>query len=147
MSEATSKIVEARFNSPNDWEVLRPLIMKLYTEEHKPLRVVSRILKEQYNFHASYDGLHEMELPGLTGHRERMFKQRFRAWGIRKYSRSEEVKTLLRHYTRDELRNTVSAGNDSPLMVDGKEVSLSMVKRHLRRIGPSETSTDYGTSS
>jgi Clr5 domain len=140
-------MVRARFRSPNDWEVLRPLIMKLYSEEHKPLRVVSQILKEQHNFHATYGSLPQIESGRLTGHRPRMFKQRLQAWGVRKYSRPEEVKNLLRHYTREELRSTVSTGNDSPLMVDGKELSLSMVKRHLRRTGLSETSPDYGTSS
>lgn len=57
MSETTSRIVEAAFKSPqiSDWERHRPLITKLYKEEGKPLRVVMRVLSEQYGFYATYD--------------------------------------------------------------------------------------------
>ncbi|KAI1324617.1 hypothetical protein F5Y16DRAFT_299781 [Xylariaceae sp. FL0255] len=62
------QIEHARQHSQGEWEEMKPLIYKLYMEDDRALKVVMRILSEEYDFHATV----------------RMYKIRFRRWGWRK---------------------------------------------------------------
>jgi Clr5 domain len=145
MSETTSRSVVERFKAPQvcDWEIHRPTIARLYLEEGKPLKEVISILHEQHGFQATYDVLLSSRIRiADIEHRPRQYKQRIKAWGLQKNYRPEDVDDLLQHYTKDELQNKVQNGHGSSLMVKGKRLSVSDVKRHLRRIKPLEIPAD-----
>ncbi|KAB5566877.1 Clr5 domain-containing protein [Coniochaeta sp. 2T2.1] len=52
------------------WDEHRATIISLYKEQHKPLREVQRLMKEQYGFDASV----------------RAYRSRFDRWGVHKYN-------------------------------------------------------------
>jgi hypothetical protein len=54
---------------------------------------------------------------------------------------------LLRHYTIEELQDTIQSGSDSSIVLDGRRLSRSLLQRYLRRMRPSATSADCSTSS
>ncbi|KAK8010867.1 hypothetical protein PG990_009832 [Apiospora arundinis] len=55
-----------------DWEGYRGVITRLYSEENRPLKEVVHIMAQKYDFHAT----------------EKMYKDRLKRWGIRKYMKS-----------------------------------------------------------
>lgn len=57
------------------------------------------------------------------------------------------MEDLLRHYTREELQDTIQSGSDSSIVLDGRRLSRSLLQRYLRRMRPSATSADCSTSS
>lgn len=44
-------------HSEEEWEVVRPVIERLYVRERRKLRYVMEIMKEKHNFKATYDGM------------------------------------------------------------------------------------------
>ncbi|ETI26301.1 hypothetical protein G647_03078 [Cladophialophora carrionii CBS 160.54] len=77
MDPATRPLFRPRTDS--DWEVWRPLFTRLYKEENRPLPEVMRILRDQHSFWAS----------------EKMFKNRIKAWKLRKYLKEDEAKMIV----------------------------------------------------
>jgi hypothetical protein len=75
-----------------------------------------------------------------------MYKARIQAWKLNKNMKSADMDVVLRHYPREELENKVKSGSDSALVVDGRSVSVSLVKRYLRRLRLSETPRDNSAS-
>ncbi|KAK8080355.1 hypothetical protein PG997_008173 [Apiospora hydei] len=55
-----------------DWEGYRGVITRLYSEENRPLKEVVHWMAQEYDFHAT----------------EKMYKDRLKRWGIRKYMKS-----------------------------------------------------------
>ncbi|KAK6834976.1 hypothetical protein PG987_009670 [Apiospora arundinis] len=62
-----------------DWATHRETITRLYWDEANTLREVQRIMKEVHNFHAT----------------DRMFKSRFRQWGLIKNLKTSEKEQVL----------------------------------------------------
>ncbi|KAH8653858.1 Clr5 domain-containing protein [Xylariales sp. PMI_506] len=60
--------VKLSLHTHEEWDKVRPIIEKLYLQEHKPLSSVARTLERYYQFRASPS----------------MYKRRLRAWGIYK---------------------------------------------------------------
>ncbi|KAK8019092.1 Clr5 domain-containing protein [Apiospora arundinis] len=62
----------------SDWDRHRETITTLYWDENKTLKEVSRIMKEQHDFHAT----------------DRMFKMRFSAWGLQKNLKKQDLQKI-----------------------------------------------------
>ncbi|KAJ9615446.1 hypothetical protein H2200_001521 [Cladophialophora chaetospira] len=77
MDPANSNYFRPR--SDADWERWKPLFTRLYKEENRPLPEVMRILKDEHNFWAS----------------EKMFKNKIKAWNLRKYLKEDEAKQII----------------------------------------------------
>ncbi|KAK8042456.1 hypothetical protein PG994_012939 [Apiospora phragmitis] len=67
MTNTTDKLAMYR-----DWEGYRSIITRLYSEENRPLKEVVDWMAQEYEFHAT----------------EKMYKDRLKRWGIRKYMKS-----------------------------------------------------------
>ncbi|KAK7952739.1 Clr5 domain-containing protein [Apiospora aurea] len=61
-----------------DWTRHRETITRLWWDENKPLKEVSRMMKEEYGFHAT----------------DRMFKMRFSAWGLQKNLKKQDLQKI-----------------------------------------------------
>ncbi len=77
MDPTTSSCFRPR--SDSDWERWKPLFTRLYKEENRPLPEVMRLLKDEHNFWAS----------------EKMFKNKIKAWNLRKYLKEDEAKMIV----------------------------------------------------
>lgn len=76
-----------------------------------------------------------------------MYKSRITAWDLHKNHKSEDIEALLGKYTTDQLQHAVQVGHDAGLVVlDGKKLSLHLVKRYLRRTRLSQKPIDYRTA-
>ncbi|ERF72468.1 hypothetical protein EPUS_07925 [Endocarpon pusillum Z07020] len=67
------------FHSAAEWETWRPLITQLYFTEDKTLKMVQKILADDYGFHAT----------------ERMFKRRIHKWKLDKNNKEHEMKAVV----------------------------------------------------
>lgn len=105
------------------------------------------ILREQHGVHATYCIPSLDRGRRLTLHRSRMYKQRFKDWGMSKNLKSGDLDRILRHYTKEELQTAVQTGRDSTFMLDGRPLSRSAVQRYLQRIRPAEISAGCSMSS
>ncbi|KAF7508309.1 hypothetical protein GJ744_009454 [Endocarpon pusillum] len=127
MSETTSRVVEATFKAPalqvSEWERHRSLITSLYTTEHKPLKEVISILKDQHGFIAT----------------PRQYKERIKAWNLRKNLKSEEIEYVLRSLPKDQLQDAIMDPSQSEVTVKGRTLRLSLLQRYLRRTRFSQT--------
>ncbi|KAK8115307.1 Clr5 domain-containing protein [Apiospora kogelbergensis] len=61
-----------------DWIKHRETITRLYWDENKPLKEVSKIMKEEHDFHAT----------------DRMFKMRFSTWGLQKNLKKQDLQKI-----------------------------------------------------
>ncbi|KAK8051795.1 hypothetical protein PG993_003180 [Apiospora rasikravindrae] len=81
-----------------DWEGYRSVITRLYSEENRPLKEVVHWMAQEYDFHATYCPSYlvfcsgqKYDTSGLTKpiiSSEKMYKDRLKRWGIRKYMKS-----------------------------------------------------------
>lgn len=140
--------MEATYKTPqiSEWERFRALITRLYKEEQLPLKKVMSILSEQHGFQATSDMPVPCEERRLTEDRQRQYKQRILAWSLQKNVKSEDIDDLLGQYTKEELQNLTQTGCESSLIVKGRKLSLSLVKRYIRRLRQSETSAGPSAS-
>ncbi|KIX98832.1 uncharacterized protein Z520_05293 [Fonsecaea multimorphosa CBS 102226] len=70
---------QKRAPSGAEWERLRPDFTRLYKTENRPLPEVMKIMREQHGLWAS----------------EKMYKNKIKAWGLRKYLKEGEAKQII----------------------------------------------------
>lgn len=75
----TPKGSNAKEHTREEWETLRPRFTELYLSERRRLSDVSRILREDYGFHAT----------------DKQYKDRIRKWGLKKNFKDEEKRKAL----------------------------------------------------
>ncbi|KAI0470585.1 Clr5 domain-containing protein [Xylariaceae sp. FL0804] len=102
----------AEQHSHHEWDIVKPIIWKLYMEDNRPLKLVMRTIAEDYDFHAT----------------TRMYKIRFRRWGWRK------------NRTKDQQRAAVLSGEKTkgmmirfvrpPELLSDQEVPISISRNY-----------------
>ncbi|KAK7990115.1 hypothetical protein PG989_010430 [Apiospora arundinis] len=90
----------------DEWERHRDTIVDLYIKRRLGLPDVCRIMREQHNFVAT----------------ERMYKMRFRIWGLRKYKTRSDAKTDPSKWQSAHDANTASAST-VPSTSSGKQLN------------------------
>lgn len=104
-----------RPRSDSDWETWRPLFSRLYKEENRPLPEVMRILKDTHNFWAS----------------EKMFKNKIKAWNLRKYLKEDEAKLIVDGETH-ATNGSFQTGDDPEEIKERAERSLKRKRARQR---------------
>ncbi|OAL37507.1 hypothetical protein AYO20_03356 [Fonsecaea nubica] len=70
---------QRRAPSGADWERFRPVFTHLYLEDNRPLPEVMKIMRERHGLWAS----------------EKMYKNKIKSWGLRKYLKEGEAKQIM----------------------------------------------------
>ncbi|KAI0013340.1 Clr5 domain-containing protein [Xylariaceae sp. FL0662B] len=107
-----------KFNGPateGDWANYRDTITRMYIDQNKSLKEVMRVMKEQYYFFAT----------------EKMYKIRFKKWGVHKNLRPEQVGKLLIQQDR-----RAAAGKPSVAFVHGRKIDRDRLHAYLQRVSP-----------
>ncbi|KAJ9614627.1 hypothetical protein H2200_002764 [Cladophialophora chaetospira] len=99
-------------STPQEWNVHRELITRLYRDQELPLKEVQRIMQTDYHFKAT----------------KRMFNTRLKQWNICKNYRAEEKEVLAAQIARAHLESRSA----SDLTFKDRPVKLDRVLRHLR---------------
>ncbi|KAK7964133.1 hypothetical protein PG988_011107 [Apiospora saccharicola] len=77
--KTVSRAAQSQCTGPFDWSHLRDIITQLYIIDDHPLKEVQRIMREQFSFHAT----------------QKMYKNQFRRWGLRKNLSSQFIHDFL----------------------------------------------------
>ncbi|KAI1083227.1 Clr5 domain-containing protein [Whalleya microplaca] len=107
-----------KFNGPaaeGDWNNYRDTITHMYIDQNKSLKEVMRIMKENYYFYAT----------------EKMYKIRFKKWGVHKNLRAEQVGKLLVQQGR-----RAAVGKTSVAFVHGRRIDRDRLHAYLQRVSP-----------
>ncbi|KAI1842486.1 hypothetical protein JX266_011381 [Neoarthrinium moseri] len=75
---------------PTDWEEKRGVITRLYSSENRPLKEVMEIMEREYGFHATM----------------KMYKHRFKRWGVVKYVNALNARKIARLERDDDLHHS-----------------------------------------
>ncbi|EMR65916.1 hypothetical protein MGN70_000273 [Eutypa lata] len=98
--------------SQDDWEAHRETISRLYWDECRPLPDVMEIMRSEHNFHAT----------------PRMFKFRFKKWGLAKNLKNDQD---------EEIRvQAASGGNPAVPLIRGRVPGSKKLKRYVHRLAP-----------
>jgi hypothetical protein len=99
--------------SGQEWEAYRDIIKELYNR--MPLKEVMAYMSEQHEFIAT----------------ARMYKTRLNHWGLGKYMKSRDMKSLVH-----KIRSSRESDNAVELQIDGKAGPIAKVERYARRRAP-----------
>jgi hypothetical protein len=110
--EQDSKPRPMKSLSGQEWETYRGLIRDLYNR--MPLKKVMAYMAETYNFIAT----------------ARMYKTRLNQWGVNKYMKSQDMKTLVHRIQGSKLSDL-----PTEFEIDGKHIPRSKVARYAKRQG------------
>ncbi|KAH8673287.1 Clr5 domain-containing protein [Xylariales sp. PMI_506] len=93
----------------DQWERHKEKIIDLYWDQDKPLKEVLETMKREHSFNATM----------------RMYKVRFKAWGVTKYLKAQDANHLRARATTGELASLP--------VIRGREVGSMKLKRHLNQ--------------
>ncbi|KAH6983907.1 Clr5 domain-containing protein [Ilyonectria destructans] len=106
-----------------EWARMRPHITRLYSDDARPLKEVVETMRLRHDFHAT----------------TRMYKHRFKKWGLdKKYKEKEVIQMSLLKQQRSV------AGKQSIFFVRGRQVNWEQVEKYLRRRPDLETKIKAG---
>ncbi|KAK7752618.1 hypothetical protein SLS62_005387 [Diatrype stigma] len=98
--------------SHDDWEVHRETISRLYWDECKPLPDVIEIMRSEHGFHAT----------------PRMYKFRFKKWGLSKNLKNDQD---------EEIRvQAARGGHPAVPLIRGRVPGSKKLKRYVHRLAP-----------
>ncbi|KAK7948375.1 uncharacterized protein PG986_009261 [Apiospora aurea] len=117
---STSSIAPPRWASSDDWDVYRGTITHLYEVEDMTLEKVMNSMLNKHGFLATY-----ADLKG----KKKMYKARFKRWGLQKNLRYEQVSQLLQQDQTDE----PAPASVPQVLIEGRQVDSRRVKTYLRR--------------
>ncbi|KAK3938030.1 hypothetical protein QBC46DRAFT_171203 [Diplogelasinospora grovesii] len=118
-----------KWAADDDWERHRPIITRMYVRENKKLWQIVDVMSREHGFYAT----------------PKMYKTRFKRWGLWKNTKAADVAEVLRQ--RD------TTGQQQKLyLVNGKQVDVQRVDRYIRnrcrqfRLRPGELSAALAAS-
>jgi hypothetical protein len=97
-----------------EWDRLRPIIKRLYTDEGKTLNEVMTIMARDHNHRANI----------------RMYKHRIKRWGLDKKTKEHEAWAILRKNMQRE-----AVGKQSAFKVRGKTITIDQLLFYFKRKG------------
>ncbi|KPI36961.1 uncharacterized protein AB675_6025 [Cyphellophora attinorum] len=97
---------------PARWELMRPVLERMYVQEGRELSYIIARLHEEY---------------GFTG-TVQQYKKRFRKWGFRKYSTQDDIREVL---SQDNGSATLSSGY--VIAKSGRRINIRSARRHAKR--------------
>ncbi|CVL07689.1 uncharacterized protein FMAN_14567 [Fusarium mangiferae] len=108
----SAEIMAPNASNADEWDRLRHQILRLYSDEARPLKEIVEIMRLKYNFHAT----------------PRMYKYRLQKWSLwKKYKEKEVVHMSLLKQQRD------IAGKQSVFFLQGRRVDWGDIERYLHR--------------
>ncbi|KAH8678121.1 Clr5 domain-containing protein [Xylariales sp. PMI_506] len=119
----------AEWASPQAWEAHRSTISDLYENRNMKLQDIMKMMENNHNFFAT----------------PRMYKTRFKKWGLQKTLRFDQVCELLRQNT-----TRAAMGKDSVRLIRGRVVDDRRLRKYIQNLSPEKyaemTSIVYGNS-
>ncbi|ORY63367.1 Clr5 domain-containing protein [Pseudomassariella vexata] len=107
---------KVRWATSNDWAAVRDIVTELYAWEGMSLQALMQWMRENHNFHAT----------------AKMYKYRFKIWGVRKNFKSSEIDELLANNSHEH----VQAHSRCQPARDGRIISASHDKEPPGRLVP-----------
>lgn len=108
------------YATPADWETYRETITRLYLDEKRPLHEVMEYMALNHSFIAtcvSKTTPREVYGPLLTPCSVKMYRSRFRKWGLDKNHKAVEVACMLKLKKHRD-----AAGKDSAFFIRNRRV-------------------------
>jgi Clr5 domain len=115
-----------------DWIKHRAKITRLYSTQGMALREVKKVMEEEDNFLATYaiPVFLSPRLVLIVKYRSKMYKDRFKQWGLGKNINEQEANAVLNLKTQRD-----AIGKSSEFFKYGKKLDYGRILKHLARKG------------
>ncbi|KAK8107628.1 uncharacterized protein PG998_009641 [Apiospora kogelbergensis] len=140
-----SAAASPRWASSDDWDVYRGTITHLYEVEDMTLEKVMNSMLNKHGFLATYvfwwGSVLSSTQTDLKG-KKKMYKNRFKRWGLQKNLRYEQVSQLLQ---QDQTHELAPESAPQEVLIEGRKIDPRKVKQYLRRTKRPGLKTSPGT--
>ncbi|KAH8880266.1 hypothetical protein GQ53DRAFT_545244 [Thozetella sp. PMI_491] len=110
--DSENREVLKRWATEEDWENQRATITQLYVKENRTLAKLMEIMEDEHKFHAT----------------PKMYKSRFKRWGLWKNTRAADVVEIIRQKQQRD-----ASQQPGEYYLNGKQVDIGKVEAYLKR--------------
>ncbi|KAK2071680.1 hypothetical protein P8C59_006086 [Phyllachora maydis] len=109
---AASASASRKWATEEDWDKHRESITHMYSNENRTLPKLMEFMEQEHNFRAT----------------PKMYKSRFKRWGLWKYNKVADVAEIIRHQKEGKL-----AELPEPLAVRSKTLDIQKAEKYVKR--------------